>query len=105
MDLIGIEPMTSSMPWKRAPSCATGPLRGGTYSLSAKHGSKSNQRRLGKPQLRQTAHPAWLLAFGHKFDFEDLRPLFACHKQPVVLFVVSDPIQHGFRTHLLVLWQ
>ncbi len=30
VDLIGIEPMTSSMPWKRAPSCATGPL----YSLS-----------------------------------------------------------------------
>ena len=27
MDLIGIEPMTSSMPWKRAPSCATGPQR------------------------------------------------------------------------------
>jgi hypothetical protein len=27
VDLIGIEPMTSSMPWKRAPSCATGPLR------------------------------------------------------------------------------
>ena len=36
VDLIGIEPMTSSMPWKRAPSCATGPLslfwgRGGVY--------------------------------------------------------------------------
>ena len=32
MDLIGIEPMTSSMPWKRAPSCATGPHRRGyTY--------------------------------------------------------------------------
>ena len=28
MDLIGIEPMTSSMPWKRAPSCATGPHGG-----------------------------------------------------------------------------
>jgi hypothetical protein len=28
VDLIGIEPMTSSMPWKRAPSCATGPLWG-----------------------------------------------------------------------------
>src|SRR5580700_8249466 len=27
VDLIGIEPMTSSMPWKRAPSCATGPQR------------------------------------------------------------------------------
>ena len=25
MDLTGIEPVTSSMPWKRAPSCATGP--------------------------------------------------------------------------------
>ncbi len=29
VDLIGIEPMTSSMPWKRAPSCATGPHRWG----------------------------------------------------------------------------
>ena len=28
VDLIGIEPMTSSMPWKRAPSCATGPHGG-----------------------------------------------------------------------------
>ena len=28
VDLTGIEPMTSSMPWKRAPSCATGPLLG-----------------------------------------------------------------------------
>src|SRR6185437_9536849 len=25
VDLIGIELMTSSIPWKRAPSCATGP--------------------------------------------------------------------------------
>ena len=33
MDLIGIEPMTSSMPWKRAPSCATGPRFGGDNSL------------------------------------------------------------------------
>ena len=29
VDLIGIEPMTSSMPWKRAPSCATGPHKEG----------------------------------------------------------------------------
>src|SRR5215467_6989643 len=27
VNLVGIEPTTSSMPWKRAPSCATGPLR------------------------------------------------------------------------------
>lgn len=28
VDLVGIEPTTSSMPWKRAPSCATGPQCG-----------------------------------------------------------------------------
>ncbi len=33
MDLIGIEPMTSSMPWKRAPSCATGPHEGCNSSI------------------------------------------------------------------------
>ena len=32
VDLVGIEPTTSSMPWKRAPSCATGPLFGGRLS-------------------------------------------------------------------------
>jgi hypothetical protein len=26
VDLVGFEPTTSSMPWKRAPNCATGPL-------------------------------------------------------------------------------
>ena len=26
VDLNGFEPLTSSMPWKRAPNCATGPL-------------------------------------------------------------------------------
>jgi hypothetical protein len=34
VDLAGIEPATSSMPWKRAPSCATGPLFEGTYQPS-----------------------------------------------------------------------
>src|ERR1700691_6587372 len=33
VDLVGIEPTTSSMPWKRAPSCATGPRDSeGNYS-------------------------------------------------------------------------
>ena len=27
VDLEGFEPSTSSMPWKRAPNCATGPYR------------------------------------------------------------------------------
>jgi hypothetical protein len=29
VDLVGFEPTTSSMPWKRAPNCATGPSMGG----------------------------------------------------------------------------
>jgi hypothetical protein len=33
VDLVGIEPTTSSMPWKRAPSCATGPLEEGIPPL------------------------------------------------------------------------
>jgi hypothetical protein len=33
VDLVGIEPTTSSMPWKRAPSCATGPLGGGAIAI------------------------------------------------------------------------
>ena len=45
VDLIGIEPMTSSMPWKRAPSCATGPQSVGQLSYS---------RRLR--EIRQTCH-------------------------------------------------
>ena len=34
VDLVGIEPTTSSMPWKRAPSCATGPLWLGSQLLA-----------------------------------------------------------------------
>ena len=36
VDLVGIEPTTSSMPWKRAPSCATGPLFGDTRGSSVR---------------------------------------------------------------------
>ena len=35
VDLVGIEPTTSSMPWKRAPSCATGPRTRDTYTSVA----------------------------------------------------------------------
>jgi hypothetical protein len=44
VDLIGIEPMTSSMPWKRAPSCATGPLSGRTPPILADRGAFVNVR-------------------------------------------------------------
>ena len=36
VDLVGIEPTTSSMPWKRAPSCATGPFVREAWQFSAK---------------------------------------------------------------------
>jgi hypothetical protein len=45
VDLIGIEPMTSSMPWKRAPSCATGPLSGRTSSILADRNAFVNVNR------------------------------------------------------------
>src|SRR5579864_4431504 len=50
VDLVGIEPTTSSMPWKRAPSCATGPLFGDTTLLGA--GDLNYSRRLGKDSQR-----------------------------------------------------
>ena len=37
VDLVGIEPTTSSMPWKRAPSCATGPLLEESSPVSSKN--------------------------------------------------------------------
>ena len=45
VDLIGIEPMTSSMPWKRAPSCATGPLLGKDLPILADAREQVNRRR------------------------------------------------------------
>ena len=50
VDLVGIEPTTSSMPWKRAPSCATGPLEEGipplrdpTILAQRKHDSQTGE--------------------------------------------------------------
>ena len=34
VDLDGFEPSTSSMPWKRAPNCATGPHEVGRFYLT-----------------------------------------------------------------------
>ena len=39
VDLVGIEPTTSSMPWKRAPSCATGPRTHFSGRLAAPFGA------------------------------------------------------------------
>ena len=42
VDLVGFEPTTSSMPWKRAPNCATGPLTART-SLILRRGTPDSQ--------------------------------------------------------------
>ena len=45
VDLVGIEPTTSSMPWKRAPSCATGPLpKSLLFSLTGMYSSNERCR-------------------------------------------------------------
>ncbi len=48
MDLVGIEPTTSSMPWKRAPSCATGPLRKNHPSDAEIRNRQNNSRLLAE---------------------------------------------------------
>jgi hypothetical protein len=70
VDLIGIEPMTSSMPWKRAPSCATGPLdpfsgRGGfpsmfagtNTSLTVSNNQRASTRAAGGVMVRSGCWP------------------------------------------------
>ena len=50
VDLVGIEPTTSSMPWKRAPSCATGPHTWNTrgdYTFNSRLASPASQTQLG----------------------------------------------------------
>jgi hypothetical protein len=57
VDLIGIEPMTSSMPWKRAPSCATGPLKEGlTYSRGCPPASQSRRLSPNRSFPEQCGH-------------------------------------------------
>jgi hypothetical protein len=50
VDLVGIEPTTSSMPWKRAPSCATGPRT--NLSILADWGEIVKQKVAGNVQLK-----------------------------------------------------
>jgi hypothetical protein len=58
VDLTGIEPVTSSMPWKRAPSCATGPLFGKNYIYSQTCGLDSQTGRYDWAWLLQALTPA-----------------------------------------------
>jgi hypothetical protein len=57
VDLVGIEPTTSSMPWKRAPNCATGPQSDGVHLFSP------DTRGIVKPSGGRKAKPWRRLAF------------------------------------------
>src|SRR5947207_15279022 len=59
VDLVGIEPTTSSMPWKRAPSCATGPLckgRTNFYSRLAPQDSQTGAAQAAASVQRETSN-------------------------------------------------
>ena len=89
MDLIGIEPMTSSMPWKRAPSCATGPLleRDSSIlaedSVSVNRGSGTFRPRPVSKSPRVSEHSAAGGILSTRF--RTARPLELAHRRnPVV---------------------
>ena len=56
VDLVGIEPTTSSMPWKRAPSCATGPTYELWYRISIFAQSDPIVKRLALSKKRNSAY-------------------------------------------------
>ena len=52
VDLDGFEPSTSSMPWKRAPNCATGPLEQYFFEdITVKWGSLRKFDRKERPEI------------------------------------------------------
>jgi hypothetical protein len=65
VDLIGIEPMTSSMPWKRAPSCATGPQREGILLFCWSTPNPSNAPRVTSAPL-PFSHRSFTILYGRK---------------------------------------
>jgi Phage integrase family len=65
VDLIGIEPMTSSMPWKRAPSCATGPQREEPPLFCWSMPNPSNAPRMTSAPL-PFSHRSFTILYGRK---------------------------------------
>src|SRR5579862_4471603 len=97
VDLVGIEPTTSSMPWKRAPSCATGPLVRGHVGVRcerliySRRRSEDSQRVKPKPQSTQRTR-----RFKRK-TYVPLRPL----RTPRFLFLsaISSVYSTGLFCH------
>src|SRR5437016_14456067 len=83
VDLVGIEPTTSSMPWKRAPSCATGPFKSDCLSilthvlwlvkpqqrckaLANQHPAASRRRNVNGSDWKQVAKPVKMSMLSRK---------------------------------------
>ena len=62
VDLVGIEPTTSSMPWKRAPSCATGPRLKQKSRSPTNRGSREVLNHF-RPHLRDSQRDVRILLF------------------------------------------
>jgi hypothetical protein len=89
VDLVGIEPTTSSMPWKRAPSCATGPHKTSAKSSEEKFRTKTTSQRSQLPEqtvtpnsrppfpLRQTH-----LGYGRRPKVPDRSPMSTLQTNP-----------------------
>jgi hypothetical protein len=67
VDLVGIEPTTSSMPWKRAPNCATGPR--GVFPILAEGGEIVKPKVAGSVQQGSTKVFAEMELFALIFVF------------------------------------
>ena len=84
MDLVGFEPTTSSMPWKRAPNCATGPR------LAATAASTVGSNHFILPHLLTVVKPCALA------DFENMRKLSILNAKsptsPMTLNLIRTPL-------------
>ena len=86
MDLVGIEPTTSSMPWKRAPSCATGPRAKGFNSIIVSGWEQFVNLRL-------------LAAYAHQARFSAIHPSRVKwpwqYQKRNLLALTAWPVHHG----------
>ena len=73
VDLVGIEPTTSSMPWKRAPSCATGPRSSGDL-LSGTNVEKSIPLNSRLPFLQSQTPRCDIFNEAHPSEFTTWTP-------------------------------
>ena len=113
VDLEGFEPSTSSMPWKRAPNCATGPRvsfniarAGASDGAASQHEARNagcsaptgGKCRFGRPALQRVppAHAGWFARGTSRRAPRTRRPAHELReprllRAPVHVFVATDP--------------